>query len=85
MYRNGEGKGRTLAGFAFEPDAAAVQLDKTLGEGQTEAGALLLARIVAADLAEFFEYRLLIVRGDTYASVRDRDLVQVLEQMRRSV
>ena len=61
-----------------------MELDELARDGGAKPGPFHLLR-GCADLAEFFEYRLLIVRGDTYASVRDRDLVQVLEQMRRSV
>src|SRR4051812_30238361 len=55
-------------------DFAAVQLDEFLGEGEAEAGAFRLARVVATDLHELGEYFPLVFRRDADARVLDGDL-----------
>ena len=73
LVGNREGERRALARFAFEPDASAVQLDELAREREAEARAFLLVRVVAADLAEFLEHRLLVLRRDADAGVADGD------------
>ena len=51
-----------------------MQLDEAPRERQAEAGALGLARVVAPDLPELLEHRLLVLRRDADAGVADRDL-----------
>ena len=63
-----------LPGVALDPDAPAVQLDELARERQAEAGAFLLVRVVAADLAELLEHRLLVLRRDADAGVAHGDL-----------
>src|SRR5258708_31610470 len=72
-YRNSKGERGALAGFAFEPDAPAVQLDELLGQGEPQAGSFLLVGVVAADLAELLEHGRLILGRDADARVVDRD------------
>ena len=71
--RYGEGEGRALAGLAFEPDAPAVQLDEARVSASPRPGAFLLARVVAPDLAELLEHRLLVLGRDADAGVVHRD------------
>src|SRR5512134_2439289 len=51
-----ESERRASAGLAFQPDAAAVQLDEPPRERQAQAGTFLLVRVVAAHLAELLEH-----------------------------
>src|SRR5207248_4800381 len=74
-----------FARLAFDPDAAAVQLDELLGQRQTESGALLLLRVIAPDLAELLEHGLMIFGRDADPGVADRDLEPAGIAMRRYV
>src|SRR5262249_23237047 len=60
----GEGERRPAAHLALDPDPTPVQLHELLGQRQPEAGPLLLAGVVAANLAELLEDRRLILGGD---------------------
>src|SRR6185436_10172983 len=71
---NGKGERRALTGLALDPDLAAVQLDELAGQGQAQAGALVLARVVRSDLAELLEDGLVVLGRDADAGVGDRDL-----------
>src|SRR5262249_9692721 len=54
-YRQGEGERGPLAHLALDPDLSPVQLHELLGQRQAQPRALLLAGIIAPDLAELLE------------------------------
>src|SRR5213593_1500188 len=72
MYRDSEREGRAHAHLARDPDPSAVELDELPREGQSEPRPfdLLLGR---PHLAEFFEDRLLILRGDSHPRIGHGD------------
>src|SRR5205807_4268487 len=70
--REGEAEGASLAGGAFDPEAAAVELDEPPGEGEAESGAL--GPLAARRLLELLEDHLELLRRDAGAGVGDGDL-----------
>src|SRR5262245_27564781 len=69
----GEGERGTVAHLAFNPDPPPVELHELLGQRQSEPRALLLPRVVPADLTELLEDRRLIFGRDPNARVADGD------------
>src|SRR5262245_4516779 len=60
--RQRESERRTLSRRALQPDLPSVQLHEAARERQPQAGALLLARVVAPDLAKLLEQGRLVLR-----------------------
>src|SRR5262249_36311935 len=73
-HRDGEGKGRPLPQLALQRQGAAVELHQASGEGEAEAGALTLARVVGTHLTELLEHCGLILGGDADARICHGDL-----------
>src|SRR5262249_13002284 len=71
--RQSEPERRPLAHPALDPDPPPVKLHELLGQRQPEPRALLLAGVVAANLAELLKDRRLIFGGDPDPRVADRD------------
>src|SRR5437773_11184047 len=71
--REREGERTAAPGRAVQPHAAAVQLDKALGEGQAEAGARGRLRRSRPSLVELLEHGLLVLGGDSDAGLAHRD------------
>src|SRR6266478_4545515 len=70
---NGEIKLRTLAHFALDPDAAAMNFDKMFGDGQAQAGAADFARTGNVNSVEALEDARLVRPRDADSSVGDRE------------
>src|SRR5262245_31141651 len=83
--RNRERERRALAEFAFEPDSPTMELDEPASQREPEPGALLLARVVVPDLAEFLEHRVLVFLGDANAGVLHGDHREVIIAPGRNV
>src|SRR5713226_1792723 len=73
-HRQREGEGGPAARLALDPDPASMQLDELLRQGQAQARAFLLARLVAPHLAELLEDGGLVLGGDPDPGVGDGDL-----------
>src|SRR5438552_10896889 len=67
-----ETEGAAVAGGAFDPEAAAVELDELAGEGEAESGAF--GSLAVRRLLELLEDHLELLRRDARAGVRDGDL-----------
>src|SRR5690349_13564164 len=78
LDRQREGEGRPPAQLALDPDPAPVQLDELLRQGQPEAGALLLPRLVAPHLAKLLEDSRLVFGGNPDTGIGDRGLDQAV-------
>ena len=65
-------KSRALADFAVDPDAAAVDLNEMLGDGETKAGAAGFARARGIDAIEALENPRLVGLGNADTGVGDR-------------
>ena len=74
-HRECKRKGRAPADLSLDLDPAPVQFDELLGERQPEAGALLLACLVAPHLAELLEDGCPVLGGDADAAVGDGNLL----------
>src|SRR5215471_15489321 len=72
--REPEGKCRALARLRLDPDLASVHLNDTLGYGEPQAGAALLAGDGVVGLLELLKQLDLISGGDAGAGVADRDM-----------
>src|SRR4029077_16057019 len=72
--RKADREDAALAELAGDAYFTAMQLRQSLGQGQAQAGPLLLASGAAVQLLEFLEELVEVVRGDTLSRVRDRDL-----------
>src|SRR5690348_1274512 len=83
--RNRERERGTPSRLALEPDRAAVQFDELAREREAEARAFLLAGVIASDLPELFEHRVLIGRGNADAGVAHGDLGKRAGAPRRHV
>src|SRR6266545_1363339 len=59
--------------FAFHPNAAPMQLDEPLRNGQAQAGALANAFGGRANLVELLEDRFVLLGGNADAGIVDRD------------
>jgi len=70
--REGEAEGAAVAGSAFDPEAAAVELDELPGEWEAESRAF--GSLAVRRLLELLEDRLELLRRDTGAGVGDGDL-----------
>src|SRR5438132_14342502 len=67
-----EAEGAAVVGGAFDPEAAAVELDELPGEGEAESGAF--GPLAVRRLLELLEDRLDLLRRDAGAGVGDGDL-----------
>src|SRR5689334_6029789 len=74
LHRERECERRALTGLALDPDTPAVQLDELAREREAETGALVLLGVVRPDLAELFEHRVEIFRGNADAGIAHGDL-----------
>ena len=72
--RQGEVERRALALAALRPDAAAMQLDELLADGEPEAGAVGLLGERVVEPLERLEQALEVDRRDPDAGVGDRDV-----------
>src|SRR5262249_38058530 len=70
--RQRECKGRTLARLRLDPNPSAVHLNDALGDGQSQAGAALLAGDGIVSLLELLKQLGLIGSGDAGSGVTDR-------------
>ena len=70
---NGEMELRTLAHFALDPDAAAVNFDKMLGDGEPQTGAADFAGTRNINAVEALEDAGLIRPRDADTGVRNRE------------
>src|SRR6266852_2240106 len=70
---NGEMELRTLAHFALDPDAAAVNFDKMLGDGEPQPGAADFAGTGNIDAVEALEDAWLVRPRDADAGIRNRE------------
>ena len=79
-FQNGDGEVETAAraGGAFQPHAAAVQLDETAADRQAQARAFAAAPTFLAHLAEFVEYFGGLFGRDARAAVFNADLQHIL-------
>src|SRR5262249_18250852 len=68
---------RAVALAAFGPDAAALQLDAFLADGESEAGAVCLLRERIVEALERLEQSRQIGARDPDAGIRDRDVNRV--------
>src|SRR6516164_478395 len=72
--RKGERKCGALARLRLDPNPSAVHLNDPLGDGQSQAGAALLARDRIVGLLELMKQLGLVRSGDARAGVADRDM-----------
>src|SRR6516225_9213924 len=70
--RQCECKGRAMARLRLDPDLAAVHLNDPLGDGQSQAGAALLAGDGVVGLLELLKQFGLIGSGDAGSGITDR-------------
>src|SRR5260370_16020072 len=70
---NGEMELRTLTHFALDPDAAAVNFDKVLGNGEPQPGAADFAGTGHIDAVEALEDARLVRLRDADAGIRNRE------------
>src|SRR5258708_4451084 len=70
---NGEMELRTLTRFALDPDAAAVNFDKMLGDGEPQPGAADFAGTGHIDAIEALEDAWLVRPRDADAGIRNRE------------
>src|SRR6185503_14285144 len=71
--RQREGECGAAAQLALDPHPAVVQLHELLRQGQPEARAFLLARLVAPHLAELLEDGCLVLGSNPDPGIGDRD------------
>src|SRR5262245_17951930 len=80
--RQSEKERRALARHARQPDSSTVQLDELSGQRKAQTCALSLTLRVRADLAEFVEHRLAILRRNADSGVGDADFDHAIDQAR---
>src|ERR1051325_6554433 len=74
--KDGEMKGRTFAGVALDPNAAAHQFGEPFANGQPEAGAPVVASGGGIDLLERFKKPALSIDGNANTGIADREMQQ---------
>src|SRR5436190_846473 len=85
LARQRERENRALAGFARDANLPAMQFDEPARQREAQSRAFLLARVLAAHLAELLEHRLMIGGGDADAGVLDGDFDVVAGDPRANV